>query len=143
MDPLSGVCGAAGGTCIPDPDHLHFDDIAALNRLYPITASNAAAFPGKQITAASTISIQGTISFRTGAGMQGVNVVARPLDANGNPLYQYTVTAVSGALFSGNRGNPDHRLRQTRTGIHSPLGARTIPPSRASSISAESRSPQE
>jgi hypothetical protein len=38
--------------------------------------------------------------------MQGVNVVARPLDANGNPLYQYTVTFVSGAYFSGNRGNP-------------------------------------
>ena len=28
--------------------------------------------------------------------MQGVNVVARPLDANGNQLYQYTVTFVSG-----------------------------------------------
>jgi len=106
MDPLSGVCGAAGGTCIPDPDHLHYDDVAAINRLYPITASNAAYFPGKQITASNTVSIQGTITFRTGAGMQGVNVVARPLDANGNPLYQYTVTAVSGALFSGKRGNP-------------------------------------
>ena len=106
MDPLSGVCGAAGGTCIPDPDHLHYDDIAAINRLYPITPSNAASFPGKQITASNTVSIQGTITFRTGIGMQGVNVVARPLDANGNPLYQYTVTAVSGALFSGKRGNP-------------------------------------
>ena len=38
--------------------------------------------------------------------MQGVNVVARPLDANGNPLVQYTVTAVTGANFSGNHGNP-------------------------------------
>ncbi len=38
--------------------------------------------------------------------MQGVNVVARPLDADGNPLYQYTVTAVTGALFNGNHGNP-------------------------------------
>ena len=106
MDPLSGVCSASGGTCIPDPDHLHYDDIAAINRLYPVTASNAASFPGKQITASNTVSIRGTITFRTGAGMQGVNVVARPLDADGNPLYQYTVTAVSGALFSGKRGNP-------------------------------------
>jgi hypothetical protein len=106
MDPLSGVCGAAGGTCIPDPYHLHYDDVAAINRLYPVTASNAASFPGKQITASNTVSIRGTITFRTGAGMQGVNVVARPLDADGNPLYQYTVTAVSGALFSGKRGNP-------------------------------------
>jgi len=38
--------------------------------------------------------------------MQGVNVVARPLDANGNPLYQYTVTCVSGGSFNGTHGNP-------------------------------------
>ncbi|HTM16390.1 MAG TPA: IPT/TIG domain-containing protein [Terracidiphilus sp.] len=105
MDPLSGVCGVAGGACIPDPSRLSYDDIAALNRLYPITTANLSQFPGKQITASGTISIRGTISFRTGAGMQGVNVVARPLDGTGNPLYQYTVTAVSGALFSGKRGN--------------------------------------
>ena len=85
---------------------LHYDDIAALNRIYPITAGNLAAFPGKQLTAANTVSIQGTVTFSTGLGMQGVNVVARPLDADGNPLYQYTVTFVSGAYFSGNHGNP-------------------------------------
>ena len=68
MDPMSGVCGAMGGTCIPDPGTLRYDDIAALNRIYPITAANAPSFPGKQITAANTVSIRGTISFRTGAG---------------------------------------------------------------------------
>ena len=106
MQPSSGACGASGGPCIPDPTVLRYDDIAALNRIYPITAANLANFPGKQLTAANTISIQGSVTFRTGYGMQGVNVVARPLDANGNPLYQYTVTAVTGALFSGNHGNP-------------------------------------
>jgi hypothetical protein len=106
MDPLSGVCGPTGGVCIPDPAELRYDDIAALNRIYPITAANLAGFPGKQITAANTVSIHGTVAFRTGYGMQGVNVVARPLDSNGNPLYQYTVTAVTGALFSGSHGNP-------------------------------------
>ena len=106
MDPRSGVCGASGGECIPNPAVLRYDDIAALNRIYPITAQNLSSFPGKQLTAANTISINGTIAFRTGSGMQGVNVVARPLDTNGDPLYQYTVTAVSGALFSGNHGNP-------------------------------------
>jgi hypothetical protein len=106
MDPLSGVCGPAGGTCIPDPDHLRYDDIAALNRLYPITPANLSQFPGKQITAANTVSIRGSVNFRHGTGMQGVNVVARPLDSSGNPLYQYTVTAVSGVLFKGKRGNP-------------------------------------
>jgi hypothetical protein len=106
MQPLGGVCGVTGGACIPNPNVLRFDDIAALNRIYPVTAQNQAGFAAKQITAANTVSIQGTISFRTGMGMQGVNVVARPLDANGNPLYQYTVTFVSGGYFNGNHGNP-------------------------------------
>ena len=106
MQPASGVCGPAGGTCIPEPGALHFDDIAALNRMYPITADNLPSFPGKMLTAANTVSIDGTIAFRTGLGMQGVNVVVRPLDANGNPLKAYTVTAVSGAYFSGKHGNP-------------------------------------
>jgi hypothetical protein len=106
MEPMSGECGASGGACIPDPTVLRSDDIAAVNRMYPITAANLAIFPGKQLTAPNTISIEGTVSFRTGYGMQGVNVVARPLDSNGNPLYEYTVTAVTGALFNGNHGNP-------------------------------------
>ncbi len=105
MQPEMGLCGPQGGACIPNPGVLRWDDIAALNRIYPITSQNAASFPGKPITAANTISIQGTITFRNGEGMQGVNVVARPLDANGNPLYQYTVSFVSGAYFSGNHGN--------------------------------------
>lgn len=106
MDALSGDCGPAGGTCIPNPATLRLDDIAALNRIYPVTTANQSSFPGKLPTAANTVSLQGTINFRNGTGMQGVNVVARPLDGNGNPLYQYTVTFVSGAYFAGNHGNP-------------------------------------
>ena len=128
MQPLSGVCGPTGGDCIPDPSVLRYDDIAALNRIYPITAANLASFPGKQLTAANTVSIQGTITFHTGYGMQGVNVVARPLDANGNPLYQYTVTFVSGALLQRQSRQSRHRLRPTRTATCSPCGDRTIAP---------------
>lgn len=106
MQPISGACGPAGGNCTPNPSALSYDDIAAIDRLYPITAANLAAFPGKQLTAVNTVSIQGTISFRTGYGMQGVNIVARPLDSSGNPLYQYTVSFVSGDYFNGNHGNP-------------------------------------
>ena len=106
MQPLSGVCSEDGGACIPNPSVLRYDDIAALNRIYPVTAQNVSSFTGKQITAANTVSIQGTITFRSGIGMQGVNVVARPLDANGNPLYQYTVSFVSGGYFNGKHGNP-------------------------------------
>ena len=106
MQPLSGVCSQAGGECIPDPTLLRYDDIAALSRIYPVTASNASAFPTKLLTAANTVSITGTIAFRDGMGMQGVNVVARPLDVYGNPLYQYTVSFASGGYFNGNHGNP-------------------------------------
>jgi len=106
MQPQSGSCGQAGGSCIPTAGILKYDDIAELNRLYPVTSDNQAAFPGKLLTAANTVSLQGAITFRAGAGMQGVNVVAVPLDANGDPLVQYTVTAVTGALFSGNHGSP-------------------------------------
>jgi len=105
MQPASGACGPAGGNCIPDPGILHFDDIAALNRMYPVTPDNLASFPGKVLTAPNTVSIDGTILFRTGLGMQGVNVVARPLDANGNPLESYTVTSVSGEYFGGKHDN--------------------------------------
>jgi hypothetical protein len=105
MGPIPGSCGPAGGNCLPDPGTLRFDDIAELNRLYPITAANLASFPGKVLTAANTVSIDGMVTFRAGMGMQGVNVVARPLDANGNPLYNDTVTFVSGSYFRGNDGS--------------------------------------
>ncbi len=106
MQPLSGACGANGGACVPNPSTLSYDDIAALSRLYPVTTINATNFSGKQISAANTISIQGTVSFANGYPMQGVNVVATPLDTNGNPLPQYSASFVTGAYFSGNHGNP-------------------------------------
>ncbi|HWG19525.1 MAG TPA: IPT/TIG domain-containing protein [Terracidiphilus sp.] len=105
MQPQSGFCGPAGGTCISNSNTLQYDDIASINRLYPITSANLAAFPGKVLTVANTVALNGVITFRAGTGMQGVNVLAVPLDANGNPLVQYTVTAVSGAYFNGNHGN--------------------------------------
>ena len=105
LQPRDGVCTAAGGQCIPLPDQLHWDDIAALSRLYPVTGANIYNYANKILTAHNTVSISGSVSFRSGYGMQGVNVVARPLDAGGNPLYQYTVTAVTGALFRGTHGN--------------------------------------
>jgi hypothetical protein len=71
MQPYSGLCGWSGGACIPNPTVLRWDDIAALNRIYPITAANLASFPGKKITAANTVSIQGTISFQKRHGDAG------------------------------------------------------------------------
>jgi len=106
MQPGSGACNSSGGRCIPNATTLQPDDVAELNRLYPVTADNEAAFPGKVITASNTVSISGVIRFRGGSGMQGINVVAVPLDGNGKPLAQFAVTAVSGARFRGDHGNP-------------------------------------
>lgn len=122
MQPLSGACGPSGGNCIPNPTVLRLDDLAALNRIYPITAANLGSFPGKMLTAANTVSITGTLKFRTGVGMQGVNVVARPLDANGDPLYEYTVTAVTGATFGGKHGSAVTGWTDTRGELYSKWG---------------------
>jgi hypothetical protein len=106
MHPFERLCLPAATNCIPKKVALHTDDIASVNRLYPVTAANQAAYPTKALTAANTISIQGTIRFRTGQGMQGVAVVARPyLPNTTQPDVRYTVAAVSGVLFQGNRGN--------------------------------------
>lgn len=105
MHPMERLCNAGGGTCMPDGTTLRTDDLAALNRLYPVTAANIGSFPGKVLTAAATISVRGTIQFVHGQGMQGVNAVLRPL-VNGVPDVRYTATAVSGVSFQGNAGNP-------------------------------------
>ena len=106
MHPIEFLCHASGETCMPNATTLRNDDIAALNRLYPVTAANIASFTSKKLTAPNTLSVTGTIRFRNQQGMQGVNVVLRPMIPGTNqPDVRYTVTAVSGARFHGNAGN--------------------------------------
>ncbi|HEX5233941.1 MAG TPA: IPT/TIG domain-containing protein [Silvibacterium sp.] len=106
MHPIERLCNKSGVSCMPNATTLRPDDIAALNRLYPVTAANFAAFRNKKLTAANTLSVTGTIIFRNGQGMQGVNVVLRPMLPNSDlPDIRYTVTAVTGVLFHGNAGN--------------------------------------
>jgi hypothetical protein len=107
MHPIERLCNATGQSCIPNGAALRLDDVAALNRTYPVTAENIGLFSGKKLTAANTISVQGRIQFKRGQGMQGVNAVLRPMIAGTDlPDVRYTVTAVSGAYFQGNAGNP-------------------------------------
>jgi hypothetical protein len=105
MHALERLCAGSVTTCLPNPTTLRTDDIAGLNQLYPMTSANAGAWPGKTLTAASTITVEGTISFRDGQGMQGVNVELTPLNG-GLPDVRYTVSAVSGASFSRDSGDP-------------------------------------
>jgi hypothetical protein len=106
MHPIERLCNASGESCMPNATTLRPDDIAALNRLYPVTAANISGFKNKILTAPNTLSITGTITFRNGQGMQGVNVVLRPMIPGTDlPDVRYSVTAVSGAYFHGDAGN--------------------------------------
>ncbi len=98
--------------CYANPYQLAMDDTAAISRLYPVTAQNQASFPGSQIFSAVTARIHGSVWFTDTLGnptqaMQGANVVARWIDpTTGLPSHRYTVSAVSGFLFTGDQGNP-------------------------------------
>jgi DNA-binding transcriptional regulator YdaS (Cro superfamily) len=106
LHPIELLCNQTGTACMPNATTLRLDDIAALNRVYPVTSANIASFTGKKLTAPNTISVQGTIQFRRGQGMQGVNAVLRPMIPGTDlPDIRYTVTAASGAWFQGNVGN--------------------------------------
>jgi hypothetical protein len=106
MHPVEKLCNSNGNPCMTGTIAPRTDDVAALNRLYPVTAANAADFNGKSVTATVTISILGNVAFRTGQGMQGINVVARPLlPGTELPDLRYPASTVTGVLYSGNRGN--------------------------------------
>lgn len=98
--------------CYPNAYQPAMDDIAAISRLYPVTAQNQSNFIGKQIFSGATARIHGSVYFTDAHGnatqpMQGVNVVARWIDPNtGQPSHRYALSSVSGFLFTGNAGNP-------------------------------------
>lgn len=98
--------------CYPNPYQLSMDDAAAVSRLYPVTAQNISGYYGKQIFSSTTARIHGSVYFTDANGnrtspMQGANVVARWIDpGTGEPSDRYSMSSVSGFLFSGNEGNP-------------------------------------
>ncbi len=104
MHPTERLCTGSMNSCMPNQLSLRSDDIAGLNQLYPVTAANAGQWNGKSETDPATITVEGTISFRNGQGMQGVNVVLTPLNG-GAPDVRYTVSTTSGAYFRTNTGN--------------------------------------
>jgi hypothetical protein len=77
------VCFSNNGTV--NPSQPKMDDLAALSRLYPVTAQNLGSFPGKQIFAQQTMRVHGSVYFSYGSSlpaqpMQGVNVIVRWID---------------------------------------------------------------
>ena len=108
MHPLGSLCSPS---CVSNADQLRMDDRAAISRLYPVTSGNIAQFNGKTVFSSSTGRIHGSVVFPAwsagpGAGMQGVNVVARYVDpASGQPSHATSASSASGFLFHGDAGN--------------------------------------
>ena len=105
-DPVTCVPIAS---CYPDAATLKMDDTASLVRLYPVTTHQSQS-PAPDVATQPTASIHGSVYFTDASGnavqpMQGVNVVARLLDSQGQPSRMYVATSVSGFLFHGNAGN--------------------------------------
>jgi len=105
MHPIDIVCGLYTYQCLPQPFTLRADDLSALASLYPIARNQAQ--PGQADTLLRAQEISGTVTFPTGQGMQGVNVVARRWhQAWGVPEAWQSVSSVSGFRFKGANGNP-------------------------------------
>ncbi|HET6219808.1 MAG TPA: Ig-like domain-containing protein [Acidobacteriaceae bacterium] len=104
--------------CYPNPYQLAPDDVAALSRLYPPATSPS-----------NTARIHGSVYFvnhfgAEGQPMQGVNVFARWIDpSTGLPSHQYSVSSVSGFLFTGNAGNPITGLIDSLGNAYSEFGS--------------------
>ena len=108
MHPVEIICGTYTYTCMPAPFTLRADDVASLVLVYPLltAAAASAAGAGKVVSLQSAAFAYGVITFPTGEGMEGVNVLATR-DAAGTATAEGWVTAsgISGALFRRNGGS--------------------------------------
>ncbi len=105
MHPIDIVCGLYTYQCLPQPFTLRADDLSALASLYSIARNQAQ--PGQVDTLLRAQEISGTVTFPTGQGMEGVNVVARRWHQYWSvPEAWQSVSSVSGFRFKGANGNP-------------------------------------
>ena len=107
MHPIDIICGPYTYQCLPQPFTPRMDDVSGMSLLYFIDQGQAG--PGKADSLLNANRIAGHITFPSGQGMQGVNVVGRRLDQY-MPLSQTeqweSVSSVSGYPFRQNNGNP-------------------------------------
>ncbi|HXE08519.1 MAG TPA: IPT/TIG domain-containing protein [Acidobacteriaceae bacterium] len=111
MHPIDIVCGPYTYQCLPSPFTLRDDDVAAISGLYPYFAwepfPTPTPAPGKQWSYVQAGKISGHVTFPTGQGMAGVNVVLhRWRGGTGAPEPYEDVSAISGDFFRWNNGNP-------------------------------------
>src|ERR1017187_24583 len=125
MHPIDIVCGAYTYQCLLQPFTLRDDDVAAITTLYPMRVQDqfpsTPPAPGKVWSYLQAGVVNGTVSFPTGEGMQGVNVVLqRQLGSSPIPEGWYDVSSVSGFLYQQNAGNP---VTGAASGIQDSMGS--------------------
>ena len=99
MHPLDIICGAYAYQCLPSPFQLRDDDIGAMAAVYPIWQNQTPA-AGKQVSLANADGLSGTVSFPTGEGMAGVNVLVRRAPYGSDSFEGwYEASAVTGSSF--------------------------------------------
>ena len=106
LHPVDILCGPYAFQCLPDPFTLRPDDIASLIAVYP-NGENSTPAAGKVKSLAAAHMAQGTVSFPTGQGMAGVNVVVqRQANGQASPEHWFEASAVTGAYFKSNATSP-------------------------------------
>ncbi|HWG16925.1 MAG TPA: IPT/TIG domain-containing protein [Acidobacteriaceae bacterium] len=118
MHPIDILCGAYTYQCLPSPFTLRDDDIAAISGLYPYIASapfpSPTPAPGKQWSYIQAGYVRGQVTFPTGQGMAGVNVVLRRWRGGTSAPEPYEdVSAFSGVYFRWTGPNPVHAAAST------------------------------
>ncbi len=99
MHPLDLFCGPYSYQCLPDPFTLRPDDIAGLVGIYPIPSGETPA-TGKQQSLQAANQLNGYVTFPSGEGMEGVNVlVTQSPRFSSTPEGWATTSAITGSSF--------------------------------------------
>lgn len=114
MHPIDIVCGQYTYQCIPNPFTLRDDDVASITYLYLEGLSNQFGWtgynyglPGKTTSYDRAAHAYGNLTFASGQGMQGVNLVVQRQEMfYGKTETWYDTSTVSGYLAQQHAANP-------------------------------------
>jgi len=111
LHPIDIVCGLYTYQCLPEPFKLRDDDVASISGLYrmyvygQIPSTPPAA--GKIWTYTQASFADGQVTFPSGQGMQGVNMLLQRREGSrGDSELWYDVSSVTGYQHQRNAGNP-------------------------------------
>ena len=114
MHPINIRCGLYSYQCMAQPFVLRPDDIQAMVSVYPVTGTPPA---GKQVSLTDGNTVTGIITFPTGEGMTGVNVlVQRGITFSSIPQDWYESSTVTGTYFRRHALSPFVRGDTSATG---------------------------